>query len=466
MLSGARICTGCATCLFSLFDGLLTGASEMRAAASTKFILSSSPCGHLRVPIRTLNRSALACARAKAQNRDAISRRFPSDKRVTMSRAMSRLLFVVAFLYGARALPAQTFPTDHPILKRIWAIGMDSSRTWDLAQVLSDSIGPRLTGSPGQKAGNNWLLKTYREWGVDAKNEQYGTWRGWRRGYTHVDLIQPRERTLEALMLPWSPTTQGRAVIGPTVLIPIVKDSTEFLRWLPNVRGKFVLMSAPKASCRPNSQWTETGLPGALERLQATNAQLASDFAARLNSTQLNTGGRGAGGGRGGAPADSAARAGGAGAPANTSRAAARRDQRAPQQGALARHHHNQRRRWLGHVHGRADAEQNRSCHHDGLRGLRSAVPVDGAQRGTRRSREHQWRSARRGAGVQHDRNGERHREAGRVRHALVAFRYVGRCIRHDRQRHRHGRRDGSDAHSPESLSQPEAYARVRALER
>ena len=39
-----------------------------------------------------------------------------------MSRAMSRLLFVVAFLCGARVLPAQTFPTDDPILKRIWAI--------------------------------------------------------------------------------------------------------------------------------------------------------------------------------------------------------------------------------------------------------------------------------------------------------------------------------------------------------
>ena len=75
-----------------------------------------------------------------------------------MSRAMSRLLFVLAFLCGARALNAQSFPTDDPILKRIWAIGMDSSRTWDLAQVLSDSIGPRLTGSPGQKAGNNWLI--------------------------------------------------------------------------------------------------------------------------------------------------------------------------------------------------------------------------------------------------------------------------------------------------------------------
>jgi hypothetical protein len=125
-------------------------------------------------------------------------------------------------------------------------------------------------------------------------------------------------------MLPWSPTTGGRPVTGPTVLIPVVKDSTEFLRGLPNVRGKFVLMSAPKASCRPTSEWQQTGLPGELERLQAVNAQLASDFAARLNSTQLNAGGRGAGGGRGGAPADSAGRGGRAGITATPAAAAPR----------------------------------------------------------------------------------------------------------------------------------------------
>src|ERR671914_237905 len=63
-------------------------------------------------------------------------------------------------LAAALAAPsaAQTFPTDDPVLGRIWALGMDSSQTYRLAQVLLDSIGPRLTGTPGQRAGNEWLL--------------------------------------------------------------------------------------------------------------------------------------------------------------------------------------------------------------------------------------------------------------------------------------------------------------------
>ena len=93
---------------------------------------------------------------------------------------------------------AQAFATDDPVLRRIWTVGMDSSRTYALAQALLDSVGPRLTGTPGQKAANQWLLARYREWGIDAREESYGTWRGWRRGITHVDLIQPRVRSLEA----------------------------------------------------------------------------------------------------------------------------------------------------------------------------------------------------------------------------------------------------------------------------
>ena len=60
-----------------------------------------------------------------------------------------------------------------------------------LAQALDDSIGPRLTGSPGIKAGNDWLVATYTRWGIGAENVQYGTWKGWKRGASHIDLVAP-----------------------------------------------------------------------------------------------------------------------------------------------------------------------------------------------------------------------------------------------------------------------------------
>ena len=104
----------------------------------------------------------------------------------------------LAVTLGTSTAGAQTFTTDDPVLRRIWAMGMDSSRTYEFAQVLMDSIGPRLTGTPELEAAGDWLVSQYASWGIPARAEQYGTWRGWRRGPTHVDLISPRVRTLDA----------------------------------------------------------------------------------------------------------------------------------------------------------------------------------------------------------------------------------------------------------------------------
>ncbi|MFL5581815.1 MAG: M20/M25/M40 family metallo-hydrolase, partial [Gemmatimonadaceae bacterium] len=160
---------------------------------------------------------------------------------------------------------AQSFPTDDAVIRRIWQLGMDSSQAYSLAQTLADSIGPRLTGSPGLRSANDWLVATYGRWGITARNEQYGTWRGWRRGVTHADLVAPRVRTLEATMLAWSPGTRG-PVEGRVVALPDLADSAAFARWLPEARGTFVLVSFPQPSCRPDSSFRQFATPESWER--------------------------------------------------------------------------------------------------------------------------------------------------------------------------------------------------------
>src|SRR3954470_14483831 len=98
-----------------------------------------------------------------------------------------------------------TFPSNDPVLRRIWEIGMDSSHTQQLANALFDSIGPRLTGSPGIRAASDWVIGQYRSWGIEGKRESSGTRRGRRRGVSPIDLIKPRVRSLEGTMLAWSP---------------------------------------------------------------------------------------------------------------------------------------------------------------------------------------------------------------------------------------------------------------------
>jgi carboxypeptidase Q len=199
---------------------------------------------------------------------------------------MIRRLLLVAIAAAllaapARAVSAQSFATDDAVLKRIWTIGMDSSQTMRLSQVLFDSVGPRLTGTPNARGANDWLVRTYQSWGVDAKNEQWGKWRSWRRGYSHIDLVAPRVRSLEGTMLGFSPGTGGKDLTAATVILPRFADSTEFVKWLPSARGKFVLVSAPQPTCRPREDWKTNATPESNERMDSLRAQVTREWGGR-----------------------------------------------------------------------------------------------------------------------------------------------------------------------------------------
>jgi carboxypeptidase Q len=171
------------------------------------------------------------------------------------------LSFAAAATLCVSASPAlaQTWAVDDPVLKQIWQHGMVDSHAMRIAQTLMDSIGPRLTGTPQFKAGVDWAVSQLQSWGIEARAEQYGTWNGWRRGITHIDLLQPRLRTLEGTMLAWSPGTNGRPVEAPVVAIPEFGSAAEFDAWLPSVRGRFVAMSFPQPTCRPLSHYEQFG---------------------------------------------------------------------------------------------------------------------------------------------------------------------------------------------------------------
>ena len=193
------------------------------------------------------------------------------------------LLLAGALLFAAapHRVSAQTFQSDDPIIKRIWQIGMDSSETEHLANELFDSLGPRLTGTPDLKRANDWLVHTYTSWGIPARNEQYGTWRGWRRGYSHIDLIAPRVRSLEGTMLGYSPGTNKKDLTASTIILPHFADSSAFARWLPNVKGKFILVSAPHLSCRPTEDWQTNALPASAARMDSLRDSLRREWGGR-----------------------------------------------------------------------------------------------------------------------------------------------------------------------------------------
>ena len=190
---------------------------------------------------------------------------------------------------GATPIPAdslppyvrQSAPTD-PIIARIWEEGSQRSQVAILAQALVDSIGARLTASPEIESASRWAMSMYQRWGIPARQHRYGTWPSWQRGHTHVDLIAPRVRTLEAITLAWSPGTGGKAVTGDVVTLPDSGGTDAYATWLRSVRGKFVLASAPQLSCRSRDQWAEYATPESQERIRAQQDSVNGVWRSRI----------------------------------------------------------------------------------------------------------------------------------------------------------------------------------------
>ncbi len=148
---------------------------------------------------------------------------------------------------------------DSVFIQSIVKEATDNSQLQNLAHELLDQIGPRLVGTPNMQKANDWAVDTYKKWGISAKNEKWGEWRGWERGISHIDMVHPRVKSLEGMQLAWSPATKG-TLTAETIIIADVADSIAFGNWLPTVKGKFVLLSMMQPTGMPYHKWKQFGL--------------------------------------------------------------------------------------------------------------------------------------------------------------------------------------------------------------
>jgi hypothetical protein len=187
----------------------------------------------------------------------------------------------LAAIFGFAPVGLQAQDANDPVIRRIWQEGVERSQTERFAQVLTDSIGPRLSGTEGFAAAVEWLLRTYAVLQIPARKEQYGTWRGWQRGPLHVDLLAPWVGTLEARFAAWSPGTNG-PVEGEVVALPPAATDAEATAWLASVRGKYVLLTAPRPMCRAPQELVRYARPETVERnAREIEARLA-DWSRRI----------------------------------------------------------------------------------------------------------------------------------------------------------------------------------------
>jgi hypothetical protein len=201
-----------------------------------------------------------------------------------MTTTMLRRLALATLVAVPSIAAAQDLPTGDTVIRRIYEEGMLHSNAYRFGQSLMDSIGPRLTGSPQNRAANDWLIKTYAAMGVTAKNEQYGTWRDWTRGTSTLTLTAPRRAKIDGKVVPWSPGTPRGGVEGEVVIIPpasVTKDSAGFMAWLGTTKGKIVLTAFPQPTCRTDESWATWAGRDGLAAMAAERDTARREFSTR-----------------------------------------------------------------------------------------------------------------------------------------------------------------------------------------
>lgn len=195
---------------------------------------------------------------------------------------------VMLFAWQINAATAQEVATDRVIVEIVEEAN-ENSQLERLAHELMDVIGPRLVGTPQMQQAHDWAVGTFKEWDIETRNEQWGEWRGWERGITHVDLITPRVVSLEAMQLAWSPGTSKEGITAGMVTIPDVADSLAFIKWLPKVKDKFVLVSMPEPTGRPDENWQEFATEESFQKMKEDREAQTRAWRERISNTGYNS---------------------------------------------------------------------------------------------------------------------------------------------------------------------------------
>jgi len=193
---------------------------------------------------------------------------------------------LVLFLLTSTAMIAQK---NDAVLKNIINEANNNSQLKTLAHEIFDVVGPRLVGTPNMKNANDLLVKMYTEWGVEAKNEQWGQWRGWERGITHIDMVHPRVQSLRGTQLAWSAKTKKKGVEGEVVHLPTFNSKADFESWLKTVKGKFVLASAYQPTGRPDYNWEEFATPESFEKMKKERSESSRAWRQNIRNTGFSS---------------------------------------------------------------------------------------------------------------------------------------------------------------------------------
>jgi hypothetical protein len=180
-------------------------------------------------------------AQAPSVTRDPFVER---QMKTTRSATVAFGVAIAAVRFQAGAFGQQP-AVDQKMIAAIKAEALRPSEATKLFHTLTDTFGPRLTGSPAHVQAARWAVERFREWGLnDPHLEPFEFGSGWSLEKITAEMVAPRYMPLIGYAEAWSTSTSG--VISGTPIY--VGDSTtaDIDKLGAHLRGAIVLTSRPQ----------------------------------------------------------------------------------------------------------------------------------------------------------------------------------------------------------------------------
>src|SRR5690554_2428475 len=173
------------------------------------------------------------------------------------------LRYFTAFLLAALPLSLQA-QSSRPGLadlyretaNRIIAAALDDSATYDRIAYLTDTFGPRLSGSQNLEDAIDWILSEMQSDGLDNVRGEPVMVPHWVRGKESLEMIEPRRTSLKVLGLGGSVGTPEEGITAPVL---VVRSFDELEERKDEAAGKIVVFNAPFTSYGQTVQYRGNG---------------------------------------------------------------------------------------------------------------------------------------------------------------------------------------------------------------
>src|SRR5262249_41441703 len=139
------------------------------------------------------------------------------------------VLLALAFLFVSQISaqsPTGGKATAEEEVARIVGHSMTSNGAMEFLETLTDTIGGRITGSPGSHEAAELIVKTLKQAGFEnAHTEEYTLTSTWQHGATTGEIVSPVKRALVIGTYGWVPGTNGAVEMAVSDLGPARRDA-------------------------------------------------------------------------------------------------------------------------------------------------------------------------------------------------------------------------------------------------